>query len=97
MIKRSVLSVLLLAACTTTAVAGPNCTCRYRGENFQIGEVACILGQLKQCEMKLNNTSWRTLSDGCPQAQLLQSQPKSTSGEETGYRTSGLLQGPSAQ
>ena len=28
--------------------------------------------------MKLNNTSWRTLSDGCPQAQLMQTQPLQT-------------------
>ncbi len=75
MIKRTIISTLLLAACTTTTLAGPNCTCRFQGENFQIGEVACILGELKQCEMKLNNTSWRTLSEGCPQAQLMQTQP----------------------
>ena len=93
MIKRTIISTLLLAACTTTALAGPNCTCRFQGENFQIGEVACILGQLKQCEMKLNNTSWRTLTEGCPQAQLPQSHPVQGSGSGTGYKTSALING----
>ncbi|NNF77173.1 MAG: hypothetical protein HKN05_04005 [Rhizobiales bacterium] len=90
MIKRTIISALLLAACTSTAVAGPNCTCRFQGENFQIGEVACILGQLKQCEMKLNNTSWRTLSEGCPQAQLQRSPPVQSTDTTADLRTSAL-------
>ncbi len=91
MIKRTIIFTMVLAACTTTALAGPNCTCRFQGENFQIGEVACILGQLKQCEMKLNNTSWRTLSEGCPQARLPQSDPVPGSNAATGYQTSALI------
>jgi len=93
MIKRSIMTALLLAACTTTAVAGPNCTCRFRGENFQIGEVACIMGELKQCEMKLNNTSWRKVSEGCPQVQLQQNQPAQSSVPGARYRTSALVSG----
>ncbi|MCP5081522.1 MAG: hypothetical protein GY948_07475 [Alphaproteobacteria bacterium] len=93
MIKRTIISALLLAACTSTAVAGPNCTCRFQGENFQIGEVACILGQLKQCEMQLNNTSWRTLSEGCPQAQLLQTQPHQSTVTDGDFRTSAPIGG----
>ena len=75
MIKSAFISALLITVFSTAALAGPKCTCRFQGENYQIGEVACILGQLKQCEMALNNTSWRTLSEGCPQAQLQQSKP----------------------
>ncbi len=76
MIKPLFASALVLAAMSAAALAGPKCTCRYQGENYNIGEVACILGELKQCEMALNNTSWRTLSEGCPQAKLPQSKPK---------------------
>lgn len=77
------MSALLITVFTTTALAGPKCTCRFQGENYRIGEVACILGQLKQCEMALNNTSWRTLSDGCPQAHLQQSKPDASAGLRT--------------
>ncbi len=96
MIKRTIISALLLTASASTALAGPNCTCRFQGENFQIGEVACILGQLKQCEMKPNNTSWRTLSEGCPQAQLPQSHPVQSSQVAAGYQTSALINGTPA-
>ncbi len=78
MIKPLFASALVLAAMSASVLAGPKCTCRYQGENYNIGEVACILGELKQCEMTLNNTSWRTLSEGCPQAQLPQSKPKAS-------------------
>ncbi|MEM8646289.1 MAG: hypothetical protein AAGF86_08080 [Pseudomonadota bacterium] len=76
MIKSLFASALVLAAMSASVLAGPKCTCRYQGENYNIGEVACILGELKQCEMTLNNTSWRTVSDACPQVQLPQSTPK---------------------
>lgn len=71
------LAGLVLAGMVSAATAGPTCTCRFQNTNYQIGEVACILGKLKQCEMTLNNTSWKTLGDGCPQANLQQSVPSS--------------------
>ena len=70
MLRHLLCAAALLGVLSASATAGPNCTCRYKGENYQIGDVACILGQLKRCEMQLNNTSWKTLSDGCPQASL---------------------------
>jgi len=46
------------------------CTCRFRGEDYQIGETACLKGpqgpRLARCDMTLNNTSWIFLDDGCP-------------------------------
>ena len=77
MIRSITLAGLILAGMISAATAGPKCTCRYQNANYQIGEIACILGKLKQCEMTLNNTSWKTLSDGCPQAALQQSIPRS--------------------
>ena len=52
----------------SSAQAGPNCTCRFMGKNFQIGQVICIRGKLSQCEMALNNTSWKMLAEVCPEA-----------------------------
>ncbi len=61
----------------SAALAGPKCTCRFQGNNYQIGEVACIMGNLQHCEMQLNNTSWKVLTEGCPQASLQQFVPAS--------------------
>ncbi|MGI9482249.1 MAG: hypothetical protein ACR2OR_07825 [Hyphomicrobiales bacterium] len=58
--------VLLLYA--PLAEAGPNCKCRYNGVKYALGEVTCIRGKLSKCELNLNNTSWKVLSDICPQA-----------------------------
>ena len=49
-----------------------DCTCRYQGQDFHIGEVICLSTasgpRIAQCEMALNNTSW-TITDGpCPTA-----------------------------
>jgi hypothetical protein len=52
------------------ANAGPNCTCRANGTKFEVGQIACITlpsgNRLVQCEMVLNNTSWKILSGSCP-------------------------------
>lgn len=56
------------------AMAGPNCTCRANGTKFEIGDIACITlpsgSKLAQCEMVLNNTSWKMLGGSCPTAGL---------------------------
>lgn len=52
---------------SSTAVAGPNCTCRYAGQNFKTGAIMCIRGKLSRCDFVLNNTSWKVLADTCPQ------------------------------
>jgi hypothetical protein len=52
------------------ADAGTNCTCRAAGQNFQQGQITCIRGKLARCEMFLNNASWKTIADICPQASL---------------------------
>jgi hypothetical protein len=49
-----------------------DCTCRYQGQDFHLGEVICLSTgsgpRIAQCEMALNNTSW-TITDGpCPTA-----------------------------
>lgn len=47
-----------------------NCTCRFRGEDFSIGESVCIRGSLATCSTFLNNTSWAISKTPCPVASL---------------------------
>ncbi|WP_349360825.1 hypothetical protein [Stappia sp.] len=60
------------ATVASSALPKPNvpCTCRFRGEDYQIGEIACLKGpqgpRLARCDMTLNNTSWIFLDVGCP-------------------------------
>ncbi len=75
MFKKLALAGIALAITSSAALAGPNCTCRFQGHNYKIGEVACILGDLKRCEMQLNNTSWQTVTQGCPQVRAPKSEP----------------------
>ncbi len=52
------------------AAAGPNCKCRYFGAHYELGTVMCVMGKLSQCVMNLNNTSWKPIAKGCPEASL---------------------------
>jgi len=45
-----------------------NCTCRFAGQNYKTGDIMCIRGKLSRCEFVLNNTSWKTIAETCPQA-----------------------------
>jgi len=47
-----------------------NCTCRFRGEDFEIGQSVCIRGTLATCSTFLNNTSWSISKTPCPVALL---------------------------
>lgn len=63
----------MLAASSASALAdGPysDCTCRYGGVDFKLGQVVCIRGQLAMCGMVANNTSWRFTGKACPYASL---------------------------
>lgn len=52
----------------------PPCTCRANGRDFQMGETACLRTsqgtRLARCVMVLNNSSWETLQQSCPSAEL---------------------------
>ena len=48
------------------ADAGPNCTCRANGKDYKQGQVLCIASKLRRCEMYLNNTNWKVISEDCP-------------------------------
>lgn len=68
------LSAALFLFLTTGTFAGPDCTCRYQGSDFSIGENICLNGpngpRMAVCTMVLNNTSWKTMETPCPSASL---------------------------
>jgi hypothetical protein len=51
------------------AHAEPNCTCRARGRNFELGQSACLQTpkgpRIAVCAMVLNNTSWQLTETPC--------------------------------
>ena len=49
---------------------GPECMCRFQGQRYHLGELACINSKLARCDMFLNNTSWTIIEDICPSASL---------------------------
>jgi hypothetical protein len=59
---------------TTAAAPIVNCTCRYRGTDYHLGEAVCLNGpsgpRMATCGMVLNNTSWRMSETPCPSASL---------------------------
>jgi hypothetical protein len=46
------------------------CQCRANGISYPQGQVLCLDGRLVRCEMNLNNSSWKTISQSCPQTRL---------------------------
>lgn len=72
------LTMTILAASlfvlTGTAQAGPECTCRFAGQSFQLKSCACITTsagpRIACCGMVLNNTSWTFTQKACPLAGL---------------------------
>jgi hypothetical protein len=76
--KAKLATGLLLLAALAPAPAAADCQCRANGTTYHHGEIACLKlpsgDQLARCDMVLNNSSWKKLSDGCPQASLARPQ-----------------------
>ena len=51
------------------------CTCRFDGNDFEVGDRVCIRGRMAQCGMSLNNTSWTFTDAPCPLSKLDSSLP----------------------
>lgn len=53
-------------------VAAADCECRANGRLYRHGELACLRlptgDQLARCDMVLNNSAWKKVSDDCPEA-----------------------------
>ena len=49
-----------------------NCTCRFFGTDYKLGDTVCLRGpdgpRMARCSMNLNNTAWKTLERACPTA-----------------------------
>lgn len=65
----------LFAAAMLVASQGAafaDCQCLANGRTYRHGEIACLKlpngSQLARCDMVLNNSSWKKISDGCPEA-----------------------------
>ncbi|MGX7873182.1 hypothetical protein ACVDG5_010655 [Mesorhizobium sp. ORM6] len=56
-------------AATVPAFAAPECLAN--GKSYPVGQVACLTvadqSHLARCDMVLNNTSWTTIDDHCPE------------------------------
>jgi len=66
-LSTAILGALISVAFAPYVKAGPNCTCRYAGKNYKTGDIMCIRGKLSRCDFVLNNTSWKTIAETCPQ------------------------------
>jgi hypothetical protein len=64
----------LAALAPSGAFAEHKCQCLYQGKRFEQGQLVCIkvdgTARLARCDMLLNNSSWKFLSNGCPTAAL---------------------------
>ncbi|MDP2619074.1 MAG: hypothetical protein Q8P46_02685 [Hyphomicrobiales bacterium] len=49
--------------------AAKTCTCRHKGQNFELGALVCLRSpqgpQLARCGVFLNNTSWQFTGQSC--------------------------------
>lgn len=68
---RAALVFLALAinALVSAALADPNCTCRARGQAFELGQSTCLPSprgpRMATCGMVINNTSWQFTETPC--------------------------------
>jgi hypothetical protein len=50
----------------------PDCTCRVEGRSVAVGATACLRTaegpRVAECDMVLNNTSWRITARTCPES-----------------------------
>jgi len=64
-----VLLALATDALISAAAADPDCTCRARGQAFELGQSTCLPSpkgpRMATCGMVLNNTSWQFTDTPC--------------------------------
>lgn len=60
----------LIAGSTAAVAQNVSCTCRYKGQDYGLGESICLKGsdglRMATCAMVLNNTSWELSNAPCP-------------------------------
>jgi hypothetical protein len=64
-----ILLALAIDALISGADADPNCICRARGKEFELGQSTCLPSpkgpRIATCGMVLNNTSWQFTDTPC--------------------------------
>ncbi len=73
--KHILITLVVLGISSAAALGGPNCTCRFAGQNYKEGSIMCIRGKLSKCDFVLNNTSWKVIAETCPQVKAPISTP----------------------
>src|SRR5690242_2707310 len=76
-----VLLALVFDALISAAAADPNCICRARGKEFDLGQSTCLASpqgpRIATCGMVLNNTSWQFTDTPCVISQAPEAAPES--------------------
>ena len=71
-------------ALISAAAADPNCICRARGKEFELGQTACLVSpkgpRIATCGMVLNNTSWQFTDTPCVISQAPPAKPGALAG-----------------
>jgi hypothetical protein len=66
-------------ALISAAAADPNCICRARGKEFELGQSTCLASpkgpRVATCGMVLNNTSWQFTDTPCVISQVPEAAP----------------------
>src|SRR5689334_25061548 len=74
-----VLLALAIDALISAAAADPNCICRARGKEFELGQSACLPSpkgpRMATCGMVLNNTSWQFTETPCVISEVPETAP----------------------
>jgi len=74
-----VLLALATDALISVAAADPDCTCRARGQAFELGQSTCLPSpkgpRMATCGMVFNNTSWQFTDTPCVISQALPNEP----------------------
>jgi hypothetical protein len=77
-----VLLALAIDALISAASADPNCVCRARGREFELGQSTCLPSpkgpRMATCGMVLNNTSWQFTDTPCVVSQAPADEPPPT-------------------
>ena len=73
-----------LTLLVSPAAADPNCICRARGKEFELGQSTCLPSpkgpRIATCGMVLNNTSWQFTDTPCVISQAPPAKPGALAG-----------------
>ena len=77
--RRPLLIVSLLAAEALLSPASADCTCRWQGRDYDLGQSVCLQSpkgaRIATCGMVLNNTSWQFTETPCTVSQAPDASP----------------------